>query len=56
VEARFVSKGGNFSVGVRDAVTEDYATGKQKVIERHLEAQFAPATCRRTTSAPPSRS
>lgn len=42
MEARFVSRGPNFSMGVRDAEVEDYATGKQKTIVANLEAQFDP--------------
>lgn len=43
MEARFVSRGPNYSTGVRAAEVEDYATGRQKVLVAHLEAQFTAA-------------
>lgn len=41
MEARFVCRGPNYSMGVRGAEVEDYATGRQKVVVAHLEAQFS---------------
>ena len=38
--ARFVARFANYSHGIRDAVVEDYATGRQTVLVPHLEAQF----------------
>ncbi len=38
--ARFVAKYAKYSVGIRDAEVEHFATGREHVIQRGLEAQF----------------
>lgn len=38
--ARFISRYGNYSVGVQSLITENYATGKSKVLERRIDANF----------------
>lgn len=39
-KARFVSKYGNYSVGVQGLVMEHFGTGEGRVIKRRLDAQF----------------
>lgn len=38
--ARFVSRYGNYSVGVRHRIAEHYGTGEEKVLQRRLDADF----------------
>lgn len=38
--ARFVARYGAFSVGIQDEIREFYATGKSKVLQRRIDANF----------------
>lgn len=39
-KARFVSRYGNYSVGVQNQIKESYATGQSKVLKRRIDANF----------------
>ncbi|GIV03974.1 MAG: hypothetical protein KatS3mg015_2804 [Fimbriimonadales bacterium] len=39
-KARFISRYGAFSVGVQSQITENFATGKQRVIQKRIDANF----------------
>lgn len=39
-KARFISRYGNFSVGVQHLVKESYGTGESKVLKPRIDAQF----------------
>ncbi len=44
MEARFVSKGGNYSTGpfgFREGEVEHYATGREKIVTHHRDVQFS---------------
>lgn len=39
-KARFISRYGAPSVGIQSQITENYATGKSKVVQRRIDANF----------------
>jgi hypothetical protein len=39
-KARFISRYGNYSVGVQSLIQESYGTGEKKVLRRRIDAQF----------------
>lgn len=38
--ARFISRYGNFSVGVQSKIAEHFGTGEERVLKRRIDAQF----------------